>query len=57
MFVYVFCEEGKEYMLARGAKLMSADDIQKRYIFLAEGNNLFFSDATFTYALSEVLAF
>lgn len=44
-------------MLAKGAKLMSADEAQERYIFLSNTDKLFFSDATFAYALSEVLAF
>lgn len=57
MFIYVFSKDAKDELIARGMKIMKADEANERYIFLANSEKLFFADFKHNYALSEVLTF
>ena len=57
MFIYVFCKEARDELVARGMQIMKEDNANERYIFLANSEKLFFSDFKHNYALSEVLTF
>jgi len=54
-FIYVFNKSEKEKFIQKGFTLMKGDERSDIYVFLNQGQNLNFCDAS--YALSDTIAF
>lgn len=57
MFIYVFCKDAKDELIARGLKILKSDDRNEQYVFVSNSGSLFFADFKHNYALSDVLTF
>lgn len=55
-FIYVFCDDAKDKMLALGYKLLKSDVSSSTYVFVNNGRKDF-AHADISYILSDILTF